>query len=77
MIRRLYDVRVRFESGRPAEGFLTEAKEAEWWDSHPEIATDLMKQALKAGKAKRTVQLESVTMRSPGREKGASLPDLY
>lgn len=49
--------------------FRTEAEEAEWWDSHPEVATEIMHRALKAGKAKRAVPLKTVTMRLP-------LPDL-
>ena len=43
--------------------FRTEAEEAEWWDRHPEVATALMKRALKSGKAKRAVPLKTVTMR--------------
>ena len=49
--------------------FRSEAEEAEWWDSHPEVATDIMKRALKSGKARRKVPLKTVTMRLP-------LPDL-
>ena len=45
--------------------FRTEAEEASWWDKHPEAATDIMKRALKAGKAKRAVPLKTVTMRLP------------
>ena len=45
--------------------FRTEADEAEWWDSHPAAATELMKQALKSGKARRAVPLKTVTMRLP------------
>lgn len=43
--------------------FRTEKEEAEWWDSHPEVATELMKRAINSGKAKRTVPLKTVTMR--------------
>ena len=45
--------------------FRTEAEEAEWWDSHPEVATEVMKRAIKSGKARRAVPLKSVTMRLP------------
>ena len=45
--------------------FSTEAAEAEWWDRHPEAATEIMKRALKSGKARRAVPLKTVTMRLP------------
>jgi hypothetical protein len=45
--------------------FRTEAEEAGWWDSHPEVATEIMKRAIKSGKARRTVPLKTVTMRLP------------
>ncbi len=45
--------------------FRTEAEEAAWWDAHPEVATDMMKRAIKAGKARRAVPLKTVTMRLP------------
>jgi len=45
--------------------FKTEAEEADWWDSHPEVATGLMKRAMKAGTARRAVPLKTVTMRLP------------
>src|SRR5438034_887922 len=45
--------------------FRTEAKEANWWDRHPEAATGIMKRALKSGKARRAVPLKTVTMRLP------------
>jgi predicted DNA binding CopG/RHH family protein len=45
--------------------FRTEAEEAEWWDKHPEVATEIMERALKAGKARRAVPLKTVTMRLP------------
>ena len=45
--------------------FRTEAQEAKWWDSHPDAATEIMKRALKAGKARRTVPTKTVTMRLP------------
>ena len=47
------------------EKFATEAQEADWWDSHSEAATEIMKQALKSGKARSAVPLKSVTMRLP------------
>ena len=49
--------------------FKTEAEEAEWWDAHPEVATEIMRRAIKSGKARRAVPLRTVTMRLP-------LPDL-
>ena len=49
--------------------FRTESAEADWWDTHPEVATEIMKRALKSGKAKRVVPLKTVTMRLP-------LPDI-
>jgi predicted DNA binding CopG/RHH family protein len=45
--------------------FKTEAEEATWWDSHPEIAAGIMKRALKSGTARRKVPLKTVTMRLP------------
>jgi hypothetical protein len=33
--------------------FRTEAEEIERWDSHPEAATEIMKRAIKSGKARR------------------------
>ena len=45
--------------------FRTEAEEAEWWDSHSDAATEIMKRALKSGKAARRVPLKTVTMRLP------------
>ncbi len=45
--------------------FRTEAEESAWWDSHQEAATEIMKRALKAGKARRAVPLKTVTMRLP------------
>ena len=45
--------------------FRTEAEEANWWDRHPEAATEIMKRALKSGKARRAVPLKTVTMRLP------------
>jgi predicted DNA binding CopG/RHH family protein len=45
--------------------FRTEAEEADWWDSHPEVATEIMKRAIQSGKARRAVPLKTVTMRLP------------
>ena len=45
--------------------FRTDAEEAEWWDSHPEAATQIMKHALKSATARRAVPLKTVTMRLP------------
>ena len=45
--------------------FRSEAEEAEWWDSHPEVATEIMKRAIKSGKARRAVPLKTVTIRLP------------
>ena len=45
--------------------FRTEVEEAGWWDTHPEAATEIMKRALNAGKARRAVPLRTVTMRLP------------
>jgi hypothetical protein len=45
--------------------FRTEPEEAAWWDSHPEAATEIMKRALKSGRARRAVPLKTVTMRIP------------
>jgi predicted DNA binding CopG/RHH family protein len=45
--------------------FRNEAEEAVWWDSHPEVATEIMKRAIKSGKARRAAPLKTVTMRLP------------
>ena len=45
--------------------FAGEAEEAEWWDNHPEAATEIMKRALESGRARRAVPLKTVTMRLP------------
>ena len=45
--------------------FRSEAEEAAWWDRHPEVATEILKRALKSGKARRAVPLKTVTMRLP------------
>lgn len=45
--------------------FRTEEEEAEWWDSHPEVATQIMERAIKSGKARRVSPLKTVTMRLP------------
>ena len=45
--------------------FRTEAEEAEWWDTHPQTATEIMKRALKSGAMRRTAPLKTITMRLP------------
>ena len=45
--------------------FRSETEEAEWWNSHPDVATEIMKRAVKAGKARRAVPLKTITMRLP------------
>ncbi|HYW46235.1 MAG TPA: CopG family antitoxin [Bryobacteraceae bacterium] len=45
--------------------FRTEAEEADWWDTHPEVATEIMRRAVKSGKSKRPVPLKAVTTRLP------------
>ena len=64
-----YDASVLYPSmpKKPAAipRFQTESEEALWWDAHPEVATEIMKRAIKAGKSRRAVQLKTVTMRLP------------
>ena len=46
--------------------FRSEKDEAEWWDSHPGVATRLLKQALKRGTVRRRPgETRIVTMRIP------------
>ncbi len=46
--------------------FRSEKEEAESWDSHPEVATRFLKQALKQGTVQRRPgQTRTVTMRIP------------
>ena len=45
--------------------FRTEVEEAKWWDSHPDVATEIMKRALKSGKTRQAVPLKTVTIRLP------------
>ncbi len=45
--------------------FRTEAQEAEWWDTHPDVATEIMRRAIKSGQARRAVPLKTVTKRLP------------
>jgi predicted DNA binding CopG/RHH family protein len=45
--------------------FKSEAEEAKWWDAHPDVATEIMKRAIKSGKARRAIPLKTVTMRLP------------
>lgn len=44
--------------------FQSEAEEATWWDSHPEVVTEIMSLAVRAGTARRSA-LKTVTMRIP------------
>jgi predicted DNA binding CopG/RHH family protein len=44
--------------------FKSAAKEAEWWDAHPEVAAKIMAHAIKAGFARRG-PFRTVTMRLP------------
>ncbi len=49
--------------------FRSEKEEAEWWDAHPQVATRLLKQALKQGAVqRRPSQARIVTMRIPVRD---------
>jgi predicted DNA binding CopG/RHH family protein len=43
--------------------FQSESQEADWWDAHPEVATELMSRALKDGTARRRVPRKAVTLR--------------
>jgi hypothetical protein len=36
--------------------FRSEGEEADWWDAHPHVATEIMKRTIKSGKAKRAVR---------------------
>lgn len=46
--------------------FRTEKEEAEWWDAHPQVATRLLKNALKQGTVqRRPAQTRIVTIRIP------------
>ncbi len=49
--------------------FRSEKQEAEWWDAHPEVATRLLKRALKRGAVqRRPLETRIVTMRFPVRD---------
>jgi len=49
--------------------FRSEKEEAEWWDAHPEVATRLLKQALRQGAVQRRLgETRIVTMRVPVRD---------
>ena len=49
--------------------FRSEKEEAQWWDAHPEVATLLLKQALKQGAVQRRPGgTRIVTMRIPVRD---------
>jgi len=41
--------------------FKSEKEEAQWWDSHPEVITELFLKARKAGKIKRLPALRGAT----------------
>ena len=44
--------------------FRSEKEEAEWWDAHPQVATRLLRRALKQGAVQRhPSQTRTVTMR--------------
>ena len=46
--------------------FKGEAEEAAWWDSHPEVATGLLKKAVKEGSVRRGLPTSrSITIRLP------------
>src|SRR5260370_28838468 len=45
--------------------FRTEAQEADWRDTHPEAATEIMRRAIKSGKARRWAPLKTRTLRLP------------
>ena len=49
--------------------FRSEKEEVEWWDAHPEVATRLLKKALKQGTIQRRLgETRIVTMRIPVRD---------
>ena len=49
--------------------FRSEKEEAQWWDAHPQVATRLLKRALKQGTAQRRPgETRIVTMRIPVRD---------
>ncbi len=49
--------------------FRGEKEEAEWWDAHPEVATRLLKRALRQGAVQRRLgETRIVTMRVPVRD---------
>ena len=53
--------------------FRSEKVEAEWWDSHPEVATRLLKRALKQGVLQqRPGESRIITMRVPIRDLAAA-----
>jgi len=46
--------------------FRSEKDEAEWWDAHPAVATQLLRQALKQGTVqRRPTETRIITMRIP------------
>ena len=49
--------------------FRSEREEAEWWDAHPQVATRLLRRALKDGTVRRQPdETRIVTMRIPVRD---------
>ena len=49
--------------------FRTEKEEAAWWDAHPQVATRLLKKALKQGIVqRRPTQTRIVTIRIPAHD---------
>jgi predicted DNA binding CopG/RHH family protein len=53
--------------------FRSEKEEAQWWDAHPEVATRLLKRALKQGTVQRRPgETRIVTMRIPVRDLDAA-----
>jgi predicted DNA binding CopG/RHH family protein len=49
--------------------FRSEKEEAEWWDAHPQVATRLLKKALRQGTVQRRPgETRIVTMRIPVRD---------
>ena len=57
------------EKNNAIPSFRSEKEEAEWWDAHPQVATRLLRQALKQGAVQRRAsQTRIVTMRIPIRD---------
>ena len=45
--------------------FRSEKEEAQWWDAHPEVVTELFIQAKKEGKIKRLAVVRGATKARP------------